>query len=109
MMAHSVDMRSGRQWRHGAALWVIAALLAPPASAAQIGAASIVVNNVTGTLATTNETQTLRAGIDVFQNENINTGESSASRVVFQDHTELSVGPQSSVVLDRFVFDPDPS
>ena len=43
------------------------------------------------------------------QNEVIDTADQSASRVVFQDKTELSVGPQSSVVLDRFVFDPDPS
>lgn len=75
----------------------------------QIGAAAQVVNSVTGTLAATRETQLLRAGIDVFQNELINTGDDSASRVAFQDRTQLSIGPQSSVVLDRFVFDPDPS
>ena len=90
---------------------VMAALLAAPAVAAdsQIGAAAQVVNSVTGTLASTHEIAPLRAGIDVFQNETIDTSDNSASKVVFQDRTELSVGPQSSVVLDRFVFDPDPS
>src|SRR5215472_14563543 len=94
-----------------AAAGVIGLLLSGAAGAAetQIGATSIVVNDVTGTLATTRETAPLRAGIDVFQNETIDTGADSASRVVFQDKTELSVGPSSSVVLDRFVFDPDPS
>jgi len=53
--------------------------------------------------------QTLRAGIDVFQNETINTAYASASRVVFADQTQLSIGPQSQVVLDSFVFDPSPS
>ena len=93
------------------AAWVPIALLAAPVGAAetQIGATSVVVNTVTGTSATTHETAPLRAGIDVFQNETIDTADNSASRVIFQDQTQLSVGPQSSVVLDRFVFDPDPS
>jgi hypothetical protein len=97
--------------RHMTAIGAVALLLAGPAAAAdsQIGAASLVVNSVTGTLAASHETAPLRAGIDVFQNEVIDTADSSASRVVFQDKTELSVGPQSTVVLDRFVFDPDPS
>ena len=51
----------------------------------------------------------LRAGIDVFQNETINTANASASRVVFEDRTQLSIGPVSEVVLDRFVFDPNPA
>jgi hypothetical protein len=76
---------------------------------ALIGATELVVNNVTGTLASTHEQTPLRAGIDVFQNETISTGKTSASRVLFQDKTELSVGPLSEVVLDSFVFDPDPS
>jgi hypothetical protein len=59
--------------------------------------------------ASTRQTQTLRAGIDVFQNETINTAYASASRVVFADQTQLSIGPQSQVVLDSFVFDPNPS
>jgi hypothetical protein len=74
-----------------------------------VGSAAQVVNSVTGTLASTRQTQTLRAGIDVFQNETINTAYASASRVVFADQTQLSIGPQSQVVLDSFVFDPNPS
>ena len=50
-----------------------------------------------------------RAGIDVFQNELINTGSQSASTILFQDETNLSVGSNSQVTLDRFVFDPDPA
>jgi len=96
----------------GAAV-VAVSVLAGVATAAladtQIGAAQLVVNQVTGTLASTREAAPLRAGIDVFQNETISTGKTSASRVLFQDKTELSVGPLSEVVLDQFVFDPDPS
>lgn len=99
--------------RHMGAAVIAAAVFACIATAAladtQIGAAQLVVNQVTGTLASTHEQAPLRAGIDVFQNETISTGKTSASRVLFQDKTELSVGPQSEVVLDQFVFDPDPS
>lgn len=93
-----------------AATAVALALAAAPAAAdVQIGAAAQVVNSVTGTLAATRQAQLLRAGIDVFQNETIDTANASASRVVFQDQTQLSIGPASKVVLDRFVFDPNPS
>lgn len=105
--------RGGMIGRHlGAAVIGAAAALGFTAGAfadTQIGAAALVVNNVTGTLASTHQAAPLRAGIDVFQNETITTGPTSASQVLFQDKTELSVGPLSEVVLDRFVFDPDPS
>ena len=85
-------------------------LAAIPARAdVQIGSAAQVVNSVTGTLASTRQMQVLRAGIDVFQNETIDTASASASRVVFEDQTQLSIGPASRVVLDRFVFDPNPT
>src|SRR5580698_3374172 len=110
-MANQVELLNSRSVCRAAAAWALIMMLSPPARAAdqQIGAASIVVNSVTGTLASTHETAPLRAGIDVFQNETIDNADGSASRVIFQDQTQLSVGPQSSVVLDRFVFDPDPS
>ena len=109
-MACPTDRLSAGRLRHAAAICAVAVLAGPAVAAeSQIGATSIVVNSVTGTLAATHETAPLRAGIDVFQNETIDTADNSASRVIFQDRTELSVGPQSSVVLDRFVFDPDPS
>ena len=94
----------------GSAIILALGLTAVPAAAdVQIGSAAQVVNSVTGTLASTRQEQVLRAGIDVFQNETINTASASASRVVFQDKTQLSIGPGSQVVLDRFVFDPNPS
>jgi len=110
-MAHSIDRLKFRRRAVAAMLGAtsLAAVAGPAWADQQIGAASIVVNTVNGTLATTHEAAPLRAGIDVFQNETIDTADNSASRVIFQDRTELSVGPQSSVVLDRFVFDPDPS
>jgi ferric-dicitrate binding protein FerR (iron transport regulator) len=98
-------------WRICAAAALSLGLGIAPAARAdtQVGAAAQVVNSVTGTLASTRQQQTLRAGIDVFQNETIDTAYASASRVVFEDRTQLSIGPASQVVLDNFVFNPNPS
>lgn len=72
-----------------------------------IGDAQVVVNDVRGVIGN-RAPETLRAGIDVFQNEIIRTGDRSASRVLFQDNTTLAIGAASEVTLDRFVFDPNP-
>ena len=75
----------------------------------QIGAAAKVVNSVYGLLEMARQSEWLRAGMDVFQNETIVTAENSASQVIFKDTTQLSVGPTAQVKLDRFVFDPNPA
>jgi hypothetical protein len=86
------------------------AMLGGAAAADQqhIGAATRVVHTVTGALAP-EPPVVLRAGIDVFANEVVKTAENSAALLVFQDQTELSIGANSEIVLDRFVFDPDPA
>jgi hypothetical protein len=105
----AVDRRA-KVWAGGAAAALLIGFAGGPAAAEQqIGAAAVVVNSVTGTLAATRQRALLRAGIDVFQNETIDTADNSASRVVFEDRTELSIGPLSQVALDRFVFDPNPA
>ncbi len=88
-----------------------AAMLGGAAAAAEqhIGAATRVVHLVTGALAPAEPPTVLRVGIDVFANEIVKTGENSAALLVFQDQTELSIGAKSEIVLDRFVFDPDPA
>jgi FecR protein len=102
----------GRNTKSSVFLAAVPLILASAAAAwadQQIGSAAQVVNSVTGTLASNRQMEVLRAGIDVFQNETITTANASASRVIFQDRTQLSIGPVSQVVLDRFVFDPNPS
>jgi hypothetical protein len=80
-----------------------------PTSAAEIGAAVVVVNHVTGALEPQNAPVIWHAGIDVFQNEVVRSADDSAARIVFQDKTTLEIAPKSEIVLDKFVFDPDPS
>ena len=72
------------------------------AQQADIGVASTVVNRVQGSVGA----RTLKAGDRIFQNENIETGAASRSQLLFRDETVLSVGPDSRVTLDRFVYDP---
>ena len=50
----------------------------------------------------------LKLADDIYHNELIETGESSATEVVFIDETKLALGPNSSIVLDKFVYDPRP-
>lgn len=75
---------------------------APLAQQVDVGVASTVTNRVQGSVGA----RTLKAGDRVFQNENIETGADSRSQLLFRDETVLSVGPDSRVTLDRFVYDP---
>jgi len=49
--------------------------------------------------------RTLGVGDRLFQKERIDTARKSAAQLLFNDETSLTMGPDSSVVLDRFVYD----
>jgi hypothetical protein len=51
----------------------------------------------------------LATGESVYRNEVVKTGADSLAKLVFVDSTNLAVGPTSRVVLDRFVYEGDPS
>ena len=75
-----------------------------PASAQQsIGGAETVVNQVRGNLTAGRVVAVLR-GDDVYRDEGVRTGADSTAKLVLRDKTVLSVGPSSSVKLDRFVY-----
>ena len=48
---------------------------------------------------------TLSAGSAVHSNETVKTGSSGKAGLQFNDQSNLSVGPSSSVRLDKFVYD----
>ncbi len=50
-------------------------------------------------------TAPIATGDAIFRNETVRTGADGAARFVFSDATDLALGPSSTVVLDRFVFD----
>jgi hypothetical protein len=72
-----------------------------------VGNASIVVRTVTGSL--DGSVSKLRLQDDIYHNELIETFEDSATELAFLDETTINLGPNSIVVLDEFVYDPDPS
>jgi hypothetical protein len=72
-----------------------------------IGNTRVVVRTVIGNFE--GDIRTLALEDDVYHNELIETEVDSATKLLFLDETTLTLGPDSSVVLDRFVFDPDPS
>jgi hypothetical protein len=82
------------------------ALVAATPEVPQVGQASLVVKKVEGTIKKQRRLLVLKD--DVFQNEVVETGANSASEIRFIDNTRIAVGPNSKVVLDKFVFDPDP-
>jgi hypothetical protein len=77
----------------------------PSAQERRIGAAAIVANTVNGTLGSSS--RNLKPGDGVFQNEIIATGAESRAQLLFTDETALNMGPDSRVVLDKVVYDPD--
>lgn len=70
----------------------------------RIGTAAAVRNQATGTLGS--ETRTLRSGLGVFKNERVDTARNASAQLIFRDETALTIGPNSSVTLDQFVYDP---
>ncbi len=72
-----------------------------------VGNANIVVKTVTGTM--DGSVTQLSLQDDIYHNELIETFEDSATELSFLDETTINLGPNSSVVLDEFVYDPDPS
>ena len=79
-------------------------LMSPAAAATAIGGAERVVNEVNGFLGEI--TRELRVADEVFTEEVVETSDDGATRIIFLDGTELTMGPNSRVTLDRFVYDP---
>lgn len=75
-------------------------------AATTIGNTSVVVRTVTGTAE--GEKRYLNFEDDVYRNELIETFNESATEITFLDETVLSLGANTRVTLDRFVYDPDP-
>ena len=87
---------------------ILATILAlqPAIGAAEqnIGSATAVKNQVEGVVR--GQTQSLSSGSEVYSNEVVRTAEASVAELVFADNTKLSVGPVSTIRLDKFVYDP---
>ncbi len=80
------------------------ALTARSATAGQAGVASAVVPQSLGT-PPAEDTRVLQVGVDMFTDERVQTGPRGKTQLLFLDGSALSVGPNSDLVLDTFVYD----
>jgi hypothetical protein len=71
----------------------------------KIGIAAVIKNQVTAQQG--GAPRNLGLGNDVFTGDRIHTGQSSNAQLTFLDQTNLTIGSQSDVVLDKFVYDPN--
>ena len=96
-------------------LFVVAGLLAllsiavaPHALAANAGRTTAVIQDARGT-PPGQTTRVLRPKLDVFENERIQTDERGVTQILLVDGTNLTVGPNSDLTIDRFVYNPQTS
>jgi hypothetical protein len=95
-------------------LWISVLLLAASfalqstaSNGQDIGSATSVKPQAEGTHE--GSTRTLSGGSSVYSRELIHTGDSGVADLRFHDNSNLSVGPKSSVRLDKFAYDPNKS
>ncbi|MFQ5972192.1 MAG: FecR domain-containing protein, partial [Alphaproteobacteria bacterium] len=110
MSARERNRAAGRIGRPVTALAVAILFLgttSPVLAAEKIGSTSLVIRRVTGEMEEKLRLLSLRD--DVHRDELITTATESASRIRFVDGTELELGPEAQLKLDRFVYDDDPA
>jgi hypothetical protein len=98
------NMRTfGRLWISALPLVLLLATGSTAANAqSRIGSATSVQPEASGSVG-----GTLSVGSGVHSNETVRTGSSGKAGLQFNDQSNLSVGPSSSVRLDKFVYDPN--
>jgi hypothetical protein len=76
---------------------------APAHAQTRVGQAAVIKNQVTGA------GRQLNVGDGVVRDEMVRTGADSAARLVMADSTNLSLGPNATITLDRTVFNDEHS
>src|SRR5271168_1557737 len=79
--------------------------LSPAARADTVGTAGAVNTTSSGTPPGA-PTRIIEIGTQVVENEKIQTTATGSVQVLFIDKTTLNVGPNSTLSIDRFVFNP---
>src|SRR6476469_1072882 len=96
-----------RNWIPALPLAVLFALQATAPNAQEaVGKATSVRPQAEGTHG---GTRTLSGGADVYSQETVRTGQAGQADLQFKDNSNLKVGSNSSVHLDKFVYDPNKS
>ena len=80
--------------------------LALPGAAQQIGTVASSEPTLRGTPPGAG-TRTLALGTDLLRDETVQSSATGRGQLLFLDQTTLSLAPNTTIVLDRFVFDPE--
>ncbi len=77
-------------------------------SAANASAPVAIVKKVSGSATIVRQGQTISAadGMEIWENDTLRTGRDGSIGIVFNDDTFLSLGPESVLIIDEFVFAP---
>jgi hypothetical protein len=84
----------------------VAASFAVAPASARVGVTSVTDGEPLG-LPPAGTERILRVGVDVQASERVTTKADDRAHVVFLDGTALTVGPNSVLVIDKYVYDPD--
>lgn len=84
----------------------VAAMVLPGLAMARVGVTTATDGDPLGRPPTAAE-RVLRVGIDIEANERVTTNATDRAHVVFLDGTSITVGPNSALSIDKFVFDPN--
>jgi hypothetical protein len=82
---------------------VTALMIAPAHAQTRVGEAAVVKNEVLRVAGPS--TIQIKVGDGLVRDETVRTGTDSATRLVMADSTNLSLGPNATLKLDRTVFD----
>jgi len=102
-LSHGRGRRRAGRLAAGLALALVAA--GPAAAQDEVGVATV-VNPSTLSTPPGADTRTVASGDRVIFQEEIETDATGQTQVLFLDQSSLTVGPDSYVVIDEFVFDP---
>jgi FecR protein len=105
---HTTPWRGARAQRAaalGLCLSIGLAAAVGPAQAEKVGVAAAVNPDAFSSLSQT-PNQQLNIGKSIFFNERINTTNSGLVQVLLVDGSTFTVGPNSNLVIDKFVYDP---
>src|SRR5215468_6939357 len=84
----------------------LALALPGPVAFARVGIASVVDGEPMG-LPPGGAQRVLRVGIDMNADEKVTTKADDRAHLVFLDGTSLTIGPNSEVMIDKYVYSPE--
>ena len=106
MMTQSLKFSTSSIAILSGALMFAAALTPAPASAQKVGVTAA-VNETAERTPPGATTRQVVIGDDIVFNELIETNDIGRAQVLMVDRTALTVGPNSSLLIDKFVYDPN--